>query len=244
MGALDGKTIIVTGASSGFGEAIALACGEAGAKVSLVARRKELLEHIADAARALNPDAQALVCPADVSNDAQIHAALEQTRAAFGPIDVLVNNAGFNHTERSIADTSALQWRELLEVNLTSAFVFTKAVLPEMKDRGDGLIINLASRAGMYPSLLAGVGYSTSKIGMEALNIITNEEGNPHGVRASLVNPGAGNTPIMDRRPVQPSLEAKTKMIQSEDIAATVVFLASLPPRVHIDVLSIMPTKS
>jgi len=244
MGALDGKTFIVTGASSGFGEAIALACAEAGARVSLMARRKELLERVADAARSLNPDAQALVCPADVSDDAQVFAALEQTRAAFGPIDVLVNNAGFNHTERSIADTSAEQWRELLEVNLTSAFVFTKTVLPEMKERGDGLIINLASRAGMYPSLLAGVGYSASKIGMEALNTVTNEEGNPYGVRASLINPGAGNTPIMDRRPVQPNADQKALMIQSEDIAATVVFLASLPPRVHIDFLSIMPTKS
>lgn len=242
MGALDGKTIIVTGASSGFGEAIALACAEAGAKVSLVARRKAALESVAAAVQAHG--GEALVCPADVSDDAQIFAALEKTRAAFGPIDVLVNNAGFNHTERSIADTSAEQWRELIDVNLTSAFVFTKAVLPEMIERGDGLIINLASRAGMYPSLVAGVGYSASKIGMEALNTITNEEGNPHGVRACLFNPGAGNTPIMDRRPVQPSREAKTRMIQSEDIAATVVFLASLPPRVHIDFLSMMPTKS
>ena len=244
MGALDGKTILVTGASSGFGEAIAIACAEAGANVSLVARRRQLLESVAAAARSMNGGGQALVCPADVCDDAQIYAALEKTRAALGPIDVLVNNAGFNHTERSIADTSAEQWRELLDVNLTSAFVFTKAVLPEMKARGDGLIINLASRAGMFPSLLAGVGYSASKIGMEALNTVTNEEGNAHGVRACLFNPGAGNTPIIDRRPVKFSAEQKALMIQSEDIAATVVFLASLPPRVHIDLLSMMPTKS
>ena len=242
MGALDGKTIIVTGASSGFGEAIALACAQAGAKVSLVARRKELLESVAEAARA--KAGKALVCPADVSDDEQIYAALEKTRAEFGPIDVLVNNAGLNHTERSIADTSAEQWRELMDVNLTSAFVFTKAVLPEMIEQGDGLIINLASRAGMYPSLRAGVGYSASKIGMEALNTVTNDEGNPHGVRACLFNPGAGNTPIIDRRPVKFSPEQKALMIQSEDIAATVVFLASLPPRIHIDFLSMMPTKS
>ena len=242
MGALDGKTIIVTGASSGFGEAIALACAEAGARVSLVARRKALLESLAETIQAQG--GQALVCPADVSDDAQISAALEQTRAAFGPVDVLVNNAGLNVTERSIADTTAEQWREMMEVNLTSAFVFSKAVLPEMIERGDGLIINLASRAGMFPSLAAGVGYSASKIGMEALNTITNQEGNPHGVRACLFNPGAGNTPIIDRRPVKFSAEQKAKMIQSEDIAATVVFLASLPPRVHIDVLSMMPTKS
>ncbi|MCE2472411.1 MAG: SDR family oxidoreductase [Anaerolineae bacterium] len=242
MGALDKKTIIVTGASSGFGEAIAIACCGEGANVSLVARRRDLLESVAAKARAQG--GQALVCPADVSDDEQIHAVVEQTRAAFGPIDVLVNNAGYNVTERSIADTSAEQWRDLLAVNLTSAFIFTKAVLPEMKARGDGLIINLASRAAMYPSLLAGVGYSTSKIGMEALNIVTNEEGNPQGVRACLFNPGAGNTPIMERRPIVPSAEQKARMIQSEDIAAAVVFLASLPPRVHIDLLSMMPTKS
>ena len=99
MGALDGKTIIVTGASSGFGEAIAIACAEAGANVSLVARRKEALADVAAAAGAKG--GQALVCPADVSDDAQIHAALEKTRGAFGPIDVLVNNAGINVTERS-----------------------------------------------------------------------------------------------------------------------------------------------
>ena len=242
MGNLSGKTIIVTGASSGFGEAIAIACAEAGANVSLIARREEALEQVAVAARAKG--GAALVCPADVSDDAQIHAALDKTRAAFGPVDVLVNNAGVNITERSIADTSAEQWRELLEVNLSSAFVFTKAVLPEMKARGDGLIVNIASRAGMFPSLLAGVGYSTSKIGMEALNTVTNEEGNPHGVRACLFNPGAGNTPIIDRRPKKFSREQKMKMIQSEDIAATIVFIAGLPPRVNIDFLSMMPTKS
>ncbi len=242
MGNLQNKTVIVTGASSGFGEAIAIACAAEGARVSLVARRVELLERVAIAARAKG--GEALVCPADVSDDAQIHAAVERTRAAFGPVDLLVNNAGANISQRSITDTSAEQWRELMDINLTSAFVFTQAVLPEMKARGDGLIINLASRAGMFPSIGAGVAYSASKIGMEALNDVTNEEGNAHGVRACLFNPGAGNTPIIDRRPVKFSLEQKMKMIQSVDIAATVVFIASLPPRVNIDLVSMLPTKS
>ena len=242
MGKLQDKTIIVTGASSGFGEAIAIACAAEGAKVSLVARRAELLEKVAAAARAKG--GEALVCPADVSDDAQIQAAVEQTRAAFGPVDVLVNNAGTNIPQRSITDTSAAQWRELMDINLTSAYVFTRAVLPEMKERGDGLIVNIASRAGMFPSLGAGVAYSTSKIGMEALNAVTNEEGNAQGVRACLFNPGAGNTPIIDRRPVKFSQEQKMKMIQSEDIAATVVFIASLPPRVNIDLVSMLPTQS
>ncbi len=246
MGSLQGKTIIVTGASSGFGEAIAIACAAQGAQVSLMARRADVLETVAAAARA-SAKAQggaALVCPVDVSDDDQIQAAVDKTRAAFGPIEVLVNNAGTNIAQRSISDTSARQWRELMDINLTSAYVFTRAVLPEMKARGDGLIINMASRAGMFPSIGAGVAYSASKIGMEALNAVTNEEGNPHGVRACLFNPGAGNTPIIDRRPVKFSQEQKMKMIQPVDIADTVVFLASLPPRVNIDLISMLPTKS
>ena len=211
-----------------------------GANVSLVARRVELLERVAAAARA--EGSEALVCPADVSDDAQVHAAVERTRAAFGPVDRSTmpeqHSPAFHrrNQRRAVARAAGHQSNQ--------RFRLYQAVLPEMKARGDGLIINLASRAGMFPSIGAGVAYSASKIGMEALNDVTNEEGNAHGVRACLFNPGAGNTPIIDRRPVKFSLEQKMKMIQSEDIAATVVFIASLPPRVNIDLVSMLPTKS
>ena len=241
MGTLQDKTIIVTGASSGFGEATAIACAAEGARVSLVARREAALQAVADVIR--DSDGQALVCPADVSDDDQIHAAVEKTREAFGPIDVLVNNAGINIPQRTIEETTPDQWRELLEVNLTSAYVFTRAVLPEMIAQGDGLIINVASRAAMVPNLVAGVAYSTSKIGMEALTDIINQEGNANGVRASILNPGLGNTPIIDRRQSHFSPEERSRMIQSEDIAATVVFLASLPARVNINLISMLPTE-
>ena len=242
MGKLQDKTIIVTGASSGFGEAIAIACAAEGAKVSLVARRAELLEKVAAAARAEGgrspglPGGRQRRCPDSGGSRADPRSLRSRRR---------VGEQRRNHIpQRSITDTSAAQWRELMDINLTSAYVFTRAVLPEMKERGDGLIINIASRAGMFPSLGAGVAYSTSKIGMEALNAVTNEEGNAQGVRACLFNPGAGNTPIIDRRPVKFSQEQKMKMIQSEDIAATVVFIAGLPPRVNIDLVSMLPTKS
>ena len=241
MGHLKDKTIIVTGASSGFGEAIALACAAEGASVSLVARRVEALERVAADIRAKG--GQALVCPADVSDDEQVYAAVKRTRDVFGSIDILVNNAGANIPQRTIEETEPEQWRALLEVNLTSAFVFTRAVLPEMKTRGDGLIINIASRAAMVPNIRAGVAYSASKIGMEALNDIINEEGNAFGARACIVNPGAGNTPIMDLRPVHISQEERQKMIQSEDIAATVVYLAKLPKRVNVNLISMLPTQ-
>ncbi len=240
MSTLAGKHIIITGASSGFGEATAIACAAEGANVTLVARREAELERVAERARAAG--GQALVCPADVRDDERIYAIVEQARSVFGVVDVLFNNAGTNMAQRSISETSPENWRWLMDVNLTSAFVFTRAVLDEMIARGDGLIINLASRAGMSPSLTAGVTYSASKIGMDALTRVTNQEGNPHGVRACLFNPGLGNTPIIDKRATPFSAEQKAQMIQAEDIAATVVFLCSLPPNVKIDLISMLPT--
>jgi len=241
MGNLDNKTIFITGASSGFGEAIALSCAKQGANVVLVARRKDALEAVATAARELG--AKALVCPTDVTDDGQIHTAIQAAHDEFGQIDVLVNNAGTNVTQRTIADTSVEQWQKLIDVNLTSAFVFTKAILPEMKERGVGLIINLSSRSGLFPGIGGGVAYSTSKIGMEALNTITNQEGNPFGVRACLFCPGSGNTPILDIRPKASSEEQRMKMLQPEDIGDTVAFIAGLPPRVNIDLISMTPTR-
>jgi NADP-dependent 3-hydroxy acid dehydrogenase YdfG len=242
MGKLDDKTILVTGASSGFGKAIAIASAREGAKVALVARRQDALEQVAQTIK--ENGGEALVCPLDVTNDDQIHEAIANVIDTFGSIDVLVNNAGTNVTERTIADTSSEQWRLLLDVNLTSAFVFTKAVMPAMKERGDGLIVNLSSQAGLFPNTGGGVAYSSSKMGMEALNTITNEEGNPFGIRACLLCPGAGNTPIIDRRPRAYGHEERMKMIQPEDIADTVVFVAGLPPRININLISMMPTQN
>ena len=201
---LSGKSAIVTGASSGFGRAIALAFANAGAKVALVARRAEQLQEVAETIH--QQGGHAIVCAADLSPEAQLAAAVEQAQQAFGPIDVLVNNAGMNVTQRSIKDTSSEQWQQVLSVNLTSAFLFTKFVLPGMMEREAGTIINLASRAALHPHLAGGVGYSTSKMGMDALTQVTNEEANPRNVRACLLCPGVGNTPILDRRPTPPPM--------------------------------------
>lgn len=241
MKRLQDKTIIVTGASSGFGKGIALACAQAGANVALVARRKEALEAVAASCRSYG--VTALVCPADVADEAAILAAVAQVQAQMGPVDVLVNNAGTNVTHRSITDLTSDEWRKLVDVNLTSAFIFTKAVLAEMMTRESGTIINLASRAAKYPSLMAGVAYSSSKIAMEALTRVTNEEANPKGVRATIINPGAGDTPIMELRPTPPPQSVRKEMLQIEDLGETVVFVASLPPRVCIESILLKPTR-
>lgn len=240
MNSLSNQRILITGASSGFGEAIALHFAQAGAHVALAARREEKLRALADRLEQLG--VQTLVCPCDVGDEAQVRATLDKTNAELGPVDVLVNNAGMNLPNRTVADTGADEWRRILDVNLTSAYLFTKLVLPQMKERGRGTIVNVASRAANYPSLLAGVAYSSSKLGMHALNRVTNEEGNPHGVRACVVNPGVAATPLLDQRPSPPPQDARSRMMQAEDIAATVVFAASLPQRANLERIDIYPT--
>ncbi len=240
MSGLQGKTALVTGASSGFGQAIALTFAAAGAKVALVGRDGARLQATADEIAARG--GRATICAADIANEAQIQAAIDKARSELSQIDILVNNAGMNVTQRSIADTSAEQWRQLLNVNLTAAFLFTKFVLPEMIARTAGTIINVASRAALHPHLAGGVGYSTSKMGMDALTQVTNEEANPHNVRACLLCPGVGNTPLLDRRPKPPPAEQRLKMLQPDDVAAVALLVASMPPHVNIDLISMRPT--
>ena len=172
-----------------------------------------------------------------------MRASVARAREALGPIEVLVNNAGSNVAARSLAETSSEEWRRLLEVNLTSAFCYTKEVLPAMIARGRGTIINIASRAASHPGLLAGVAYSASKRAMEALTVVTNEEGNPHHVRACVVNPGEGDTDILDLRPSPPSQAWRAAMIQPEDLAALVVLIATMPQRVTIESVELRPTR-
>jgi NADP-dependent 3-hydroxy acid dehydrogenase YdfG len=239
---LDGKTVLVTGSSSGIGQAIALACAAEGANLALVARRAERLEEVAAQIREMGRTAA--ICVADVADEAQCLAALAQATEEIGPIDVLVNNAGTNLKNRTIQETTTEEWRRILEVNLTSAYVLTKAVLPEMIARQGGTIINIGSRSAMLPSVFAGVSYSTSKIGLDALTQVTNEEGNAHGVRACVIHPGEVETEILVYRKSPVSDERRQRMMQGEDIAAAVVLVASLPPRANIDMISIRPTRS
>ncbi len=241
MKRLQGKKILITGASSGYGRGIALACAEAGADLALVARNEERLDGVAELAS--TQGSQVVTCLAELSDEEQVLAAVAKAKSSLGGIDVLVNNAGMNVTPRSIRDTSSAEWRQLLEVNLTAAFLFTKAILPDMIARQEGTIINLASRAALYPHLAGGVGYSASKMGMDALTQVTNEEANPYNVRACLLCPGTGNTPLLDRRSVPPTTEQRARMLQPEDIGAAVVLIASMPQRVNIELVSMLPTR-
>ena len=232
-------TALVTGAGSGIGRASAVELAKLGARVALVGRDPEKLE----GTRKLVGRDDTLVEPLDVADRPGVDAMAGRVLAAFGgKIDVLVCNAGTNVRDRSLAKLSPADWDLMIATNLTGAFNLVHAFLPAMRARGNGLIIQVCSIAGLRASLLGGAGYSASKFGQAALGIGIGREEGPRGVRSSIIYPGEVNTPILDARPVPVPQQRKDAILQPEDVAAAVCFLVNLHPRANVPELVIKPT--
>lgn len=238
MHSFTNKVVIVTGAGTGIGQAIAADFVKAGAQVAFVGRR---LEKLQEAAAGL-PEEQIILCPLDVADRPAVNEAVRQVAGRFGPVDILVNNAGINTNPRSVADVVPEDWDRTVAINLTGAFNFVQAVLPGMRERQGGLVINVSSIAGLRAGRVAGAAYSASKHGMISLNNSINEEESAHGIRACAICPGEVNTPILDLRVEPVSAERRAQILQPEDVSATALFVASLHPRVCIPMLVIKPT--
>ena len=233
------KTALVTGAGSGIGRGVALALAASGLKVGLVGRERAKLDAVASE---MGGDGGHVVLPCDVSDRGSVAGMAAEAAAQLGPIDVLVCNAGTNVRDRSLAKLSLDDWDRLIATKLTGAFHLVHAFLPAMRERGDGLIIQVCSVAGKRASVLGGAGYSASKFGQAALGLTLGREEGPHGVRSSVIYPGEVNTPILDARPVPVGVERREQILQPEDVAAAVTFLVSLHPRAHVPELIIKPT--
>ena len=154
---------------------------------------------------------------------------------------MLVNNAGVNVVDRSLEKLSPENWDLQMDVNATGAFNTLHEVLPIMRRQGDGLVIAISSVAGTAPGVLAGAAYSAAKHAMSVVTQTVNLEEAKHGIRASVISPGEINTPILDQRPVKVSDEHKARILQPEDIADVVIYVAALPPRVVISELVVKP---
>ncbi len=237
---LAGKTALVTGVTSGMGIAIVASLAEAGMNLAIAARRAELLEKTAQAARAAG--AEVLAEPLDLADRAAGFAFAQAALDRFGGVDVLVNNAGTNSDPRTVAEIDPEEWDRVVQVNLTGAFNLAHALIPAMREAGGGLVINVASTAAFIPSGMAGSAYSASKAAMRALSININDEEWRNGIRATTIHPGETDTPILDLRAEPPSAAERERMVQAEDIAAAVLFVAQLPPRTKVDELTITPT--
>ena len=236
---LQGKTALVTGGGTGIGWAVARALATAGCRVAISGRREEVL-HAALEQWTGDPPIQARA--ADVSDRESVDRLVAWTCAEVGPIDILVNSAGINIRTRTMAEMTPDQWDQILAVNVTGAYNMMYAVLPRMRTRGDGLIVNISSVAGKRALALGGIAYCASKFAMTALGTSVGNEVAPDGVRITNVYPGEVNTPILENRPAPVSDQRKALMLQPEDVGAMVLSIACLPPRAHVAELVIKPT--
>lgn len=237
---IEGEVAWVTGAGSGIGEAAAIHLARAGAKLVLTGRRKEPLDETAAAIRA--EGGAALVAPADVSDSAQVKAVCERIEKELGRCDILVNSAGLNVKNRSWREIDAEGFDTVVHADLSGPFYASAAVLPMMRKQKGGLIIQISSWAGRYVSKLTGPAYSAAKHGLVALSESINQEECAHGIRSCCICPGEVATPILDKRPVPVSAQDKARMLQSEDLAETIMLVARLPVTVCVNEILMSPT--
>ncbi|HET9258692.1 MAG TPA: 3-oxoacyl-ACP reductase family protein [Acidimicrobiia bacterium] len=226
--ALAGKTILVTGASRGIGAAIAVACAEVGADIAVGFRNTaEGAGNTVEAVRALGGQAEAFA--ADVRDPEQVETMVSDAIERFGKIDGLVNNAGVMPESR-VEDMTLDEWRNVIDIDLTGAFLCSKAVLPGMIERGSGSIVMIASRLGQIG--FAGVShYAAAKAGLLAFAKSLAKEVGPKGVRVNSVAPGVTITE-MTTDVVTGEVGAKRlaelpsgRFATAPEVAASVVFL-------------------
>ncbi|HSE33354.1 MAG TPA: 3-oxoacyl-ACP reductase family protein [Pyrinomonadaceae bacterium] len=229
---LNGKVALVTGASSGIGRATAMALAVSGADVAINFNRNE---QGAEAARAeiVNAGGKAIVVQADVTKAADVQSLVKQTELEFGPIDILVNNAGSLIERLKILELSDERWDEVMNLNLKSAFLCSKAVAETMVNRKSGSIVNVSSIAGRNGGALGSIHYSTAKGGIITFTKGLAKELAPHGVRVNAVSPGVIATPYHEQFSSADMMKAYIGMIplgrigQPEEVASVICFLAS-----------------
>ncbi|XYD11335.1 SDR family oxidoreductase [Methylobacterium sp. NMS12] len=240
MRALEGQVAWVTGAGSGIGQAAAVALARAGMRLALTGRGQEALARTAELVRAAG--GEALVAPADMGVADDVQRAWEAVHAAWQRCDLLVNSAGLNVPQRGWSEITPAGIDAVVGVNLNGPFYAARAVLPIMRAQRGGLIIHVASWAGRYVSKLTGPAYSAAKHGLVALSESLNQEECGHGIRSCCICPGEVATPLLDKRPVPVTAEDRGRMLQAEDLAETILFVARLPASVCVNEILISPT--
>jgi NADP-dependent 3-hydroxy acid dehydrogenase YdfG len=238
---LQGQVAWITGAGSGIGLAGAQALAAAGATVVLSGRRTAILGAAADAIRAQGGAAE--VEALDVTDASAVACAAARILARHaGRLDILLNSAGTNTPARFWRDQSAAGWRQVVGTNLDSIFYTTHEVLPAMRARRSGLVINVSSWAGVHHPRLTGPAYNGSKHAVVAMTETINMEDGVHGIRACSLCPAEVSTPILDTRPSPPSAEERERMLRPADLGRTIRFIAELPAGVCINQLIVSPT--
>jgi len=236
---LAGKTALITGGATGIGHGIALAFAREGCRVAIAGRRFDMLQAVA----ANWVDEPAIIYhTCNVADRKSVAELFLWANQHLGKIDILVNAAGTNTKLRTWADTLPDEFDQLMAINATGAYNCMREVLPQMRQRQDGLILNISSIAGKRASKLGGLGYCASKFAMTALGTVAALEEGKHLIRVTNIYPGEVDTPILEKRPSPVTADHRAKILQPADVAAAALMVACLPPRAHVQELVIKPT--
>jgi NADP-dependent 3-hydroxy acid dehydrogenase YdfG len=229
-GTLAGKTVVVTGASSGIGLATAQRAHDLGASVTALARRREAME---EGLGGRDVDIRAV----DVGDREATEAALDHDA-----IDALVLAAGTNVKDRVLEALSPESWEAMLRTNLAGVYHCVRAALPALR-KAKGVVVIVGSVSGSWPDI-SGPGYQATKAGVLgfARGATLEEFDRDTGVRFSVVAPGVVDTPLLENRPQPPSAEDRAIALKSDDVAEVCAFLCALPQGVHVPELTVLPT--
>jgi short-subunit dehydrogenase len=231
------RTALITGASSGIGKATALAFAKAGINLVLVGRDRDKLTAVAQAAEAVGVTAKTYVV--DLSKLDRVSAKIAEIAAANENLDILINNAGIAYTG-SIADSPLADWQKVIDLNLTSVFQCVQGILPHMRQRKAGVIVNVSSIAGKQVFPNWGI-YSVSKFGLMALTQAIAGEERANGIRVTVVCPGSVNTPLWDTDTVQADFD-RSAMLTPEMVAEGILYAVLAPAGAVVEELTIMPS--
>ncbi len=242
---LNGKVALITGASSGIGEATAESLAALGAKVSLVARREDRLKALQE--KIAGTGGEALVVKADMSKQQDIIDAVAKTKDQWGRLDILVNNAGVMYLG-PINGADTREWKSMVEVNLLGLMYCTHEALPIMIEQGSGHIVNISSVSGRVVTARSGV-YNATKFGVGAFSEALRQEVYKRNIRVTIIEPGAVLTELSDHISHAESKErlktwvAEMEALTSKDIANSIVYAVSQPDNVNVNEILIRPTE-
>jgi NADP-dependent 3-hydroxy acid dehydrogenase YdfG len=244
-GKLIGKVAIVTGASSGIGEATAIALAKEGAKVAIAARRTDRLEALAQ--KITTMDGEVLTVTMDATDEAQIHQLIDKTQTTWGRIDILINNAGLMLLG-NINGANTEDWRRMFDLNVLGLMYGTHAVLPVMKSQNGGQIVNVSSVAGRVARAGLGV-YSATKFAVNAFSEALRQEVYKDNIRVTLLEPGLVATELPnhitdpDAKVWAQEVYDSVRRLDSEDVAAAILYAVSQPTHVNVNEILIRPTE-
>lgn len=240
------KVALITGASSGIGEATAILFSQRGIKVALVARREDKLNALVE--KIAQAGGEAAAYTANVGNEQEAKSAVQWATETFGTVDILVNNAGIIRPG-TVEQQDSQEWRDTFDINLLAPMYMSKALIPGMKKSQTGHIVNISSNAAKIPGGQSQSSYAASKYAITAFSSSLRKEVADDGIRVTVIEPGTTKTDVADSIPDSRTREAmhnhvhKETVMKASDIAEAIYYAVSQPARVNVSEIWITPTR-